>query len=95
MATGQYAKSSNEPLGTRGDDNDGADSSAHNENVTESSSGRPGKRAKSTESDADSSLIGAFERSSEMLATAMKESAVAAKSLPEGLFETVDNMLGF
>jgi hypothetical protein len=72
VATSQYVKSSSEPLATRGFGNEGnnrTDSGAVDENVTISSSGRSAKKAKITESDADS-LISAFERSSERLATA-------------------------
>jgi hypothetical protein len=64
------------------------------ENVKTSSSGRSAKKAKLTESDVDS-LISTFERSSERLATAMIESATADKTLPVGLFATVDNISGF
>jgi hypothetical protein len=64
------------------------------ENVTTSSSGRSAKKAKITGSDVDS-LISAFECSSERLATAMMESATADKTLPIGLFATMDNIPGF
>jgi hypothetical protein len=76
VATGQYAKSSSEPLAIGGFSNEGnnvTDSGAVDENVTTSSSGRSAKKAKLTESDVDS-LISAFEHSSERLATAMMES---------------------
>jgi hypothetical protein len=97
VATSQYVKSSSEPLATGGFGNEGnnrTDSGAVDENVTISSSGRSTKKAKITESDADS-LISAFERSSERLATAMMESATADKTLSVGLFATVDNIPGF
>jgi hypothetical protein len=93
---GQNAKSSSEPLATGGfgnEGNNGTDSGAI-ENVTTSSSGRSAKKAKITESDADS-MISAFKRSSERLATTNKESATVDKTLPLGLFATVDSILGF
>jgi hypothetical protein len=62
--------------------------------VTTSSCGRSAKKAKSTKSDIDS-LVSAFEHSSERLATAMMKSATVNKTLPVGLFATVDNILGF
>jgi hypothetical protein len=97
VATGQYAKSSSEPLAIRGFRNKGdnvTDTDAVDENVTTSSSGRSAKKAKLSESDVDL-LISAFERSSERLATAMMESANVYKTLSVGLFATVDIILGF
>jgi hypothetical protein len=97
VATGQYAKSSSEPLAIEGFSNEGnnvTDSGAVDENVTTSSSGRSAKKAKLTESDVDS-LISAFEHSSERLATAMMESTTADKTLSVGLFVTVDIIPSF
>jgi hypothetical protein len=97
MATGQYAKSSSKPLAIEGFDNEGnngIDSGAFDGNARTSSSGRSTKKAKITESDANS-LILAFERSFERLTTAMMESATVDKTLLVGLFVTVDNILGF
>jgi hypothetical protein len=97
VAMGQYAKSSSEPLAIGGFSNEGnnvTDSGAVDENLTTSSSGRSAKKAKLTESDANS-LILVFGRSSERLATSMMESAIADKTLPIGLFATVDNIPGF
>ncbi len=100
MATGQYAKSSNEPLGTAGDDNeenDATDNGAtgtNDQTGTTSSASRPPKRAKIVESDADC-LVGALDRASERLAEAIKEAATADKDMLEGLFQTVDNLPGF
>ncbi len=87
MATGQYAKSSNEPLGTAGDGNeeDGTDNGAtgtNDETGTTSSASRPPKRAKIVETDTDC-LVGALDRASERLAEAIKEAATADKDMPE------------
>ncbi|OEL18125.1 hypothetical protein BAE44_0020856, partial [Dichanthelium oligosanthes] len=98
VATGQYAKSSNEPLGIEGcEENDGGHKGAgttNEETGITSSSSRPSKKAKIVDSDIDC-LVGAFDHASEKLATAIKGAATTDKDMPEGLFETVDNLLGF
>ncbi|OEL38899.1 hypothetical protein BAE44_0000083 [Dichanthelium oligosanthes] len=98
VAMVQYAKSSNEPLGTGGcEENDRRDKGAgatNKETGATSSSTRPSKRAKIMDSDIDC-LVGAFDRASEKLATAIKGAATADKDIPKSLFEIVDNLLGF
>jgi hypothetical protein len=60
-----------------------------------SSTNRATKRAKIVESGLD--LVGAFECGTETLADAIKTAAktVAGNTLPDGLFESVDTLLGF
>jgi hypothetical protein len=97
VAMGQYANSSSEPLVTRGFGNEGnnrTDNYTVDENVITLSSGRSAKKAKIIESDADS-LISSFKHSSDMLATAINESATVNKTLLVGLFATVDSISGF
>jgi hypothetical protein len=60
-----------------------------------SSTNRPTKRAKIVESELD--LVRAFERGTQTLADAIKTVAktVAANTLSDGLFESVDTLAGF
>ncbi|KAJ1297738.1 hypothetical protein BS78_01G399900 [Paspalum vaginatum] len=100
VATGQYAKASNEPLAFGGEgieENYGEENCAAvtpNDTGATSSVSRPSKRAKIVESDTEG-FIGAFDRASERLSTAIKESAIADKAIPKGLFDTVNNLPGF
>jgi len=85
VATGQFAKSSNEPLATEVDDtaeNDGttnlpSQSAVNDDNGAASSSAtRPSKKAKIVEG-GNEGLGAILERSTETLANAIKEAAVA------------------
>jgi hypothetical protein len=91
VATGQYAKSSNEPLGIDGVNNE-IDKSVVNDDI--SSSARPAKRAKTIDDSRRKidSLVEAFDHGSERLAKAIEK---ASSALPNGLFETVDSLPGF
>jgi hypothetical protein len=104
VATGQYAKSSNEPLGIDGVNN-GADGNAESEGMYHgfhrsavnddiSSSARLAKRAKTIDDSRRKTdcLVEAFDRDNERLAKAIEK---ASSALPDGLFEVVDNLLGF
>ncbi|OEL30753.1 hypothetical protein BAE44_0008228, partial [Dichanthelium oligosanthes] len=94
VATGPYAKRSNEPLGTERDDNTVNNEAANEDTGTIGSGNRPVKRAKVVEDGVDC-LVGAFERGTQTLATAIKEATMASNVLPDGLFESVDNLPGF
>ncbi|KAJ1254726.1 hypothetical protein BS78_K336700 [Paspalum vaginatum] len=100
VATGQYAKASNEPLAFGGggiEENYGEENCATvtpDDTGATSSVSRPSKRAKIVESDTEG-LIGAFDRASKRLSIAIKESAIADKAIPKGLFDTVNNLPGF
>ncbi|PVH47584.1 hypothetical protein PAHAL_4G093400 [Panicum hallii] len=108
VATGQFAKSSNEPLGVDADctaenDDNGAavmtngqaQSDVNDANGASCSAAtRPYKKAKVVEA-ANESLAGVLERSTQTLANAIKEAAVANRALPEGLFSIVDNLPNF
>jgi hypothetical protein len=104
IATSQYAKSSNEPLGIDGVNN-GADGNVESEGMNHgidksvvnddiSSSARPAKRANTINDSRRKTdcLIEAFDRDSERLAKAIEK---ASNTLPDGLFEAVDSLLGF
>ncbi|WVZ50450.1 hypothetical protein U9M48_001702 [Paspalum notatum var. saurae] len=100
VATGQYARGSNEPLGTAGDDieeiqgeDTGAAVTADDGGAT-SSATRPNKRAEIVQGNADG-LVAAFDCASERLSGAIKEAATADKDMPEGLFDTVNTLPGF
>ena len=65
-----------------------------NDNGATSSASRPSRRARIIESHGDG-LVAALDRDSERLSNAIEEAAKGEKTLPEGLFETVDNLPGF
>jgi hypothetical protein len=104
VATGQYAKSSNEPLGIDGvhngaDDNvesegmnHGIDKSVVNDDI--SSSSRPAKRSKTIDDSRKKidCLVEAFDHGSERVAKAIEK---ASSALLDGLFEVVDSLPGF
>ena len=103
VATGQYAKSSNEPLGIDGVNN-GADGNAESEGMNHgidksvvnddiSSLARPAKRDKTIDDSRRKTdcLVEAFDHGSERLAKVEK----ASSALPDGLFEAVDSLPGF
>jgi hypothetical protein len=104
VATGQYAKSSNEPLEIDGVNNgtdDNAESEGMNHGIDKSdvnddisSSARSAKRAKTIDDSRrkTDSLVEAFDRGSERLAKAIEK---ASSALPDGLFEAVDSLPGF
>ncbi|PUZ38071.1 hypothetical protein GQ55_9G167600 [Panicum hallii var. hallii] len=109
VATGQFAKSSNEPLGVdadctaENDDNGAATAMTNGQAQSDindangascSAATRPYKKAKVVEA-ANESLAAVLERSTQTLANAIKEAAVANRALPEGLFSIVDNLPGF
>jgi hypothetical protein len=104
VATGQFVRTSQEPLSADVCDNShkdginmGASSSTNNLNESGTSSGnKPFKRARKDDNVVDD-LVGAIDRGSETLASlavVIKEVA-AAKKTPDGLFEEVYNLLGF
>lgn len=103
VATGQYAKSSNDPLGNDGVNN-GADGNAESGGMNHgidksvvnddaSSSAKPAKRAKTIDDSRRKTdcLVEAFDRGSERLAKAIEK---ASNALPDGLFEAVDSLPG-
>ena len=67
---------------------------ADDNGATTSSASRPSRRARIIESHGDG-LVAALDRDSERLSNAIEEAAKGEKTLPEGLFETVDNLPGF
>ncbi|KAJ1284199.1 hypothetical protein BS78_03G186800 [Paspalum vaginatum] len=82
VATGQYARGSNEPLGTAGDDIEeihGEETSAAvttDDGAAASSATKPNKRAKIVQGNADG-LVAAFDRAYERLSGAIKEATTA------------------
>ena len=94
VATGQYAKGSNDPLGTTGED--GENEGEHNGATAppdDNGASRPNKKAKIVEGDGDG-LVAALKEGSEKLSDAIKEAAKADNVLPPELFDTVNNLQG-
>jgi len=94
VATGQYAKGSNDPLGTAGEDGENEGKTMVLQPLDDNVASRPNKRAKIIEGDGDS-LVAALKEGSEKLSDAIKEAAKADNALPPELFHTVNNLLGF
>jgi hypothetical protein len=107
VATGQYAKSSNEPIGTDKSEgvSNGANAIAESDGLNHgigksvvnddiSSSARPAKRAKTIDDTGRKTdcLVEAFDCGSQRLAKAIEK---ANNALPDGLFEAVDSLPGF
>ncbi|KAJ1287435.1 hypothetical protein BS78_02G009400 [Paspalum vaginatum] len=87
VATGQYARGSNEPLDTSA-------AVTTDDGAAASSATKPNKRAKIVQGNADG-LVAAFDRASERLSGAIKEAATADKGVPNGLFDTVNTLPDF
>ena len=95
VATSQYAKGSNDPLGTAGED--GENEGEHNGAAAtpdDNGASRLNKRAKIIEGDGDG-LVAALKEGYEKLSDAIKEAAKADNVLPPELFDTVNNLQGF
>ena len=101
VATGQYAKGSNEPLATEVEDSDiaqvepdnGATATA-DDNGASSSATKPSKRAKIADHEEDG-LIRAFKDTGEMIAHAIEKAATGDNALPHDLFQNVFSLPGF
>uniref|UniRef100_A0A0A9GC90 Uncharacterized protein n=1 Tax=Arundo donax TaxID=35708 RepID=A0A0A9GC90_ARUDO len=101
VATGKYAKGSNEPLATEVEDSDKGQEEIENGatgtdevNGASSSATRPSKRAKIVESD-EEGLIGAFKAGTERIAVAIEKAAKGDNELPPDLFHNVVSLPGF
>ncbi|XP_062227479.1 uncharacterized protein LOC133925635 [Phragmites australis] len=100
VATEKYAKGSNEPLATEGDDNEDHDEGDNgatamaDDNGATSSATKPNKRARIVENE-DEGLIRAFKSVGERLATAIEKAATADKDVPSDLFDNVNSLPGF
>ncbi|KAK3119345.1 hypothetical protein QOZ80_9BG0718400 [Eleusine coracana subsp. coracana] len=102
MATGKYAKGSNEPLGVDDADEEGGNGvpattpppAPTDEQGASSSATRPNKRAKTIDLDVDP-LVVAFTSSSERIATAIENLAKGDMDLPADLYTQLKNLPGF
>jgi len=94
VATGQYAKGSNDPLGTAGEDGENEGKTMVLQPLDDNVASRPNKRAKIIEGDGDG-LVAALKEGSEKLSDAIKEATKADNVLPPELFDTVNNLPGF
>ena len=97
LATGKYAKGSNEPLATEVTDLEDDEAATfgdatHSANVDESSTPKAKKAKTSCEEDG---LLATFRFVGERLATSIEKAGNADNELPEGLWDNMKNMLGF
>ncbi|KAK3146746.1 hypothetical protein QOZ80_3BG0271210 [Eleusine coracana subsp. coracana] len=96
MATGKYAKGSNEPLGTEDVKTENGEVNAVpspiDDNGASSSATRPNKRAKVIDTE-EEGLIGAFKSGSERLAIAIEKAS--KDEVPDDLLEKVQNIPGY